>query len=135
MNTDKHPLDVAFLGLGVMGFPMASYLAKAGHNVTVYNRTPAKAQRWLEDNPGTMADSPALAAKNKDLVFACVGNDDDLGQITLGSHGAFTHMPKGSVFVDHTTTSATVAVELAQYAKTKEIGFIDAPVSGGQAGA
>lgn len=135
MSKQTPPLNIAFIGLGVMGYPMAGYLAKAGHNVTVFNRTQSKAQQWLKEYPGQHASTPALAANNKDVVFACVGDDNDLRQITLGEHGAFAHMSKNSVFVDHTTTSSTVAIELANFAKTKGIGFIDAPVSGGQAGA
>lgn len=126
---------VAFIGLGVMGYPMAGYLAKAGHKVTVYNRTTSKAEKWVQEFAGDFASTPALAAKNKDVVFACVGNDDDLRQVTVGENGAFSAMSEGSIFVDHTTTSASVANELAELAKLKQIGFIDAPVSGGQAGA
>jgi 3-hydroxyisobutyrate dehydrogenase-like beta-hydroxyacid dehydrogenase len=132
---EKHPLDIAFIGLGVMGYPMAGYLADAGHNVTVFNRTAAKADAWLSNYTGQKADSPAEAAKNKDVVFACVGNDNDLREVTIGEHGAYSTMQPNSIFVDHTTTSAKVAIELAQMAKQKQIGYIDAPVSGGQAGA
>lgn len=135
MSTAFQAKKVAFLGLGVMGFPMAGYLAKAGHQVTVYNRTTAKADEWLEKFSGSRADTPALAAKGQDVVFACVGNDNDLRQITLGENGAFQYMMPDSIFVDHTTTSAIVAQELAKFAEKSEIGFIDAPVSGGQAGA
>lgn len=126
---------VAFLGLGVMGFPMAGYLAKAGHQVTIYNRTAQKADDWLKKYQGTQANTPAQAAKDQDVVFACVGNDQDLRQITVGEDGAFSHMSPGSIFVDHTTTSAIVAQELSKIAEKSDIGFIDAPVSGGQAGA
>lgn len=126
---------VAFIGLGVMGYPMAGYLAKAGYKVTVYNRTTAKAQKWVHEFGGDLANTPALAASNKDVVFACVGNDSDIREVTTGKHGAFAAMSEESIFVDHTTTSAAVAIELAELAKQKQIGFIDAPVSGGQAGA
>jgi 3-hydroxyisobutyrate dehydrogenase len=130
---------VAFLGLGVMGYPMAGHLALAGHEVTVYNRTAAKSQAWCTEFAGTrkpaQAATPKMAAKDADIVFACVGNDDDLRSITLGSDGAFAGMKPGAIFVDHTTASANVAREL--YAAARQLGlqFIDAPVSGGQAGA
>lgn len=127
--------QVAFIGLGVMGYPMAGYLAKAGHNVTVYNRTTAKAEKWVREFGGDLASTPALAAENKDVIFACVGNDSDLRQVTIHKNGAFSAMAEGSIFVDHTTTSATVANELAEIAQQRQLGFIDAPVSGGQAGA
>ena len=127
---------VAFLGLGVMGFPMAAHLkAKGGHEVTVYNRTRAKADRWVETHGGRAATTPREAAEGQDIVFACVGNDDDLRQVVLGADGALAGMAKGTVFVDHTTASADVARELFAAAAEKGIGFIDAPVSGGQAGA
>ena len=126
---------VAFLGLGVMGFPMAGYLAKAGHDVTVYNRSAEKAQAWVAEFGGTSAATPAEAAKQADIVFCCVGNDEDLRSVVLGPQGAFAGMAKGCLFVDHTTASAEVARELAAQAKTMGLGFIDAPVSGGQAGA
>ena len=126
---------VAFLGLGVMGFPMAGHLAKAGHGVTVYNRSAEKAQAWVAEFGGTAAATPAEAAKNADIVFCCVGNDEDLRSVVLGPQGAFAGMAKGSLFVDHTTASAEIARELAAQAKTMGLGFIDAPVSGGQAGA
>ena len=126
----------AWLGLGVMGFPMAGHLAaKSGASVTVYNRTAAKAADWTGKHKGTHQPTPAEAAEGADFVFACVGNDDDLRQITIGPDGAFSAMKKGSIFVDHTTASADVARELHAIAKEKSIGFIDAPVSGGQAGA
>jgi len=126
---------VAFLGLGVMGFPMARHLAAKGHDVTVYNRTTSKAEAWVKAHGGRLAKTPREAASGQDMVFACVGNDDDLRQVTIGPEGAFQAMAKDTVFVDHTTASAEVAREL--YAKAKEHGvaFIDAPVSGGQAGA
>jgi 3-hydroxyisobutyrate dehydrogenase len=127
--------DVAFIGLGVMGYPMAGYLAKAGHRVTVYNRTVATAQRWVADYGGTAATTPEAAATGADFVFCCVGNDDDLRSVTTGPDGAFTDMKPGAVFVDHTTTSAEVARELYETAAGLGIAFIDAPVSGGQAGA
>ena len=126
---------VAFLGLGVMGFPMAGHLAKAGHGVTVYNRSAQKAQAWVAEFGGTAAATPAEAAKNADIVFCCVGNDEDLRSVVLGPQGAFAGMAKGSLFVDHTTASAEIARELAAQAQTMGLGFIDAPVSGGQAGA
>ncbi len=127
---------VAFLGLGVMGFPMAGHLAgRGGHQVTVYNRTQTKAQKWVETHGGRHCTTPGEAAVDQDIVFACVGNDDDLRQVTLGEKGAFASMKAGSLFVDHTTASADVARELHAAAKTRSIGFIDAPVSGGQAGA
>ncbi len=126
---------VAFLGLGVMGYPMAGYLAKAGHEVTVYNRTAAKAEKWVGEYGGATADTPARAASEAEVVFACVGNDDDLRQVVVGESGAFGAMASGTVFVDHTTASAEVARELYAAGAEKGIDFIDAPVSGGQAGA
>ncbi|MEP4892117.1 MAG: NAD(P)-dependent oxidoreductase [Aliiglaciecola sp.] len=135
MTNQNHSLNIAFLGLGVMGFPMAGYLANAGHKVTVYNRTPNKAELWLQEFKGDKASTPEAAAKGKDVVFACVGNDDDLREVTIGDKGAFNSMGTGSIFVDHTTTSASVAQELSQIGKSKNIGYADAPVSGGQAGA
>ncbi len=126
---------IAFLGLGVMGYPMAGHLSRAGYDVTVYNRTASKAQKWVDEFGGQLATTPALAAKNQDIVFACVGNDDDVRQVTIGEHGAFDTMSPNTVFVDHTTTSAQVAQELSEIAQSRNIGFIDAPVSGGQAGA
>ncbi|MCC2615282.1 NAD(P)-dependent oxidoreductase [Aestuariibacter halophilus] len=127
--------SVAFIGLGVMGYPMAGHLANGGYTVTVYNRTTEKAKRWAEQYSGRWAATPAEAAQNADIVFACVGNDDDLRAVTLGEHGAFATMKPGSIFVDHTTTSATVAKELAAVAAKINVAFLDAPVSGGQAGA
>ncbi|HEY8566425.1 MAG TPA: NAD(P)-dependent oxidoreductase [Beijerinckiaceae bacterium] len=126
---------VAFLGLGVMGYPMARHLAAKGHEVTVYNRTHAKAERWVSEHGGRAAPTPREAAAGQEIVFACVGNDEDLRQITLGEQGAFYSMTRGGVFVDHTTASAEVARELADAASAKGFGFVDAPVSGGQAGA
>jgi 3-hydroxyisobutyrate dehydrogenase-like beta-hydroxyacid dehydrogenase len=128
-------LRVAFLGLGVMGYPMAGHLARAGHHVTVYNRTAAKAQQWAGEFDGTAAATPREAAANCDVVFSCVGNDDDLRSVTLGDTGAFAGMKPGAIFVDHTTTSAEVARELHGVAKAAGLHFVDAPVSGGQAGA
>ncbi len=127
--------SVAFLGLGVMGSPMARHLAAHGHSVTVYNRTTSKAEAWVQANGGSHAATPSEAASGADVVFACVGNDDDLRSVTTGPYGAFAAMAAGSVFVDHTTASATVARELCAAAAELGIAFIDAPVSGGQAGA
>ena len=125
----------AFLGLGVMGHPMAGHLARAGHRVTVYNRTAAKAAAWTREYGGSAAATPREAAAGADFVFACVGNDDDLRSVVLGDQGAFAGMKKGAVFVDHTTASAEVARELSTAAQGLGLQFIDAPVSGGQAGA
>lgn len=127
--------NVAFLGLGVMGYPMAGYLAGAGHTVTVYNRTASKAERWTTEYGGDSAPTPLAAAADRDFVFCCVGNDEDLRSVTVGEQGAFAAMKPGSVFVDHTTTSAKVARALAEEAGNRGFSFIDAPVSGGQAGA
>jgi 3-hydroxyisobutyrate dehydrogenase len=129
------PRTVAFLGLGVMGHPMAGHLKRAGHHVTVYNRTAAKAQAWAAEYGGQAATTPREAAAGASIVFACVGNDDDLRSITLGEHGAFAGMPADAVFVDHTTASAAVARELYAAAGARGLNFVDAPVSGGQAGA
>jgi 3-hydroxyisobutyrate dehydrogenase len=129
------PRRVAFLGLGVMGGPMAAHLAAAGHAVTVYNRTSSKAQAWVAEHGGTSAATPRAAAEGAEFVFACVGNDDDLRAITLGQQGAFAGMAPGTVFVDHTTASAHVARELHRAGLLHGIHFVDAPVSGGQAGA
>src|SRR5215208_4470995 len=126
---------VAFLGLGVMGYPMAGHLKSKGHEVTVYNRTAAKAEKWKAENGGRMAPTPRDAAVGQQIVFACVGNDDDLRQIALGPDGAFAAMGADTIFVDHTTASADVARELHGLAAAKGVGFVDAPVSGGQAGA
>ena len=126
---------VAFLGLGVMGHPMAGHLAKAGHEVTVYNRSPIKATRWVSEYGHTSAATPCVAASGAVVVFACVGNDDDLRSITLGDDGAFAGMAPGTVFVDHTTASAAVARELDAAARVRGLQFIDAPVSGGNLGA
>lgn len=126
---------IAFLGLGVMGFPMAGHLAKAGHDVCVYNRSPEKARLWIETYAGTARPTPQEAAAGADFVMACVGNDDDLRAVCLGDDGAFAGMAAGAVFVDHTTVSAHVTRELAEIAATSGVGYVDAPVSGGQAGA
>ena len=128
-------MRVAFIGLGVMGFPMASYLSNGGHEVTVYNRTGAKADKWCDQYGGAKATSPAAAAANADIVFSCVGNDDDVREVLLGSDGALSTIPNGAIIVDHTTASATVAREVAAAAEEQSVGFLDAPVSGGQAGA
>ena len=128
-------MKVAFLGLGVMGFPMAGHLARKGHDVTVYNRTAAKAEAWTAQHGGRSAATPAEAANGQEIVFACVGNDNDLREVTTGAQGAFAGMARGSVFVDHTTASAEVARELATAAEKAGFAFVDAPVSGGQAGA
>jgi 3-hydroxyisobutyrate dehydrogenase len=127
---------VAFLGLGVMGYPMAGHLkGKGAHDVTVYNRTPAKAEKWVAQHGGRLAQTPKQAAQGQDFVMACVGNDDDLRAVTLGPEGAFAGIQQGAVFVDHTTASAEVARELHAQAGKRGFDFIDAPVSGGQAGA
>lgn len=126
---------VAFIGLGVMGFPMAGHLARAGHEVCVYNRTAAKAERWCAAYGGRSAPTPAEAAAGAEFVFTCVGNDDDLRQVTVGEQGVFSTLSAGSVLVDHTTASADVARELDQVARSRDCHFLDAPVSGGQAGA
>ncbi len=128
-------MKLAFLGLGVMGYPMAGHLAKAGHQVTVYNRTTAKAQAWVTEYGGGHRTTPAQAAEGAEIVFTCVGNDDDIRQVTTGPQGAFSGMMPGAILVDHTTASADVARELAATATEKGLGFLDAPVSGGQAGA
>ena len=126
---------VAFIGLGVMGFPMAGYISKAGHDVTVFNRTAAKAEKWAQTYQGKTASTPAEATKEADFVFTCVGNDNDLKEVTTGPEGAFQNVKKGAVFIDNTTASAKVARELFNIATEKGFGFLDAPVSGGQAGA
>jgi len=127
---------VAFLGLGVMGYPMAGHLkTKSGHEVTVYNRTPAKAEKWVAQHGGRSAPTPKAAAEGQDLVMCCVGNDNDLREVAMGANGAFAGMAKGAVFIDHTTASAEIARELNAEAKSRGFGFVDAPVSGGQAGA
>ena len=128
-------MKTAFIGLGVMGYHMAGHLANAGHEVTVYNRTAAKADAWVKEFQGTAAPTPREAAIGADIVFACVGNDDDLRSVVLGDDGAFAGMESGAIFVDNTTASAEVARELYEAAKAKGCSFIDAPVSGGEAGA
>ncbi len=129
------PAKVAFIGLGVMGYPMAGHLVAAVLDVTVYNRTASKARRWQKQHQGRIAKTPRAAAKGADFVMACVGNDDDIRAVTLGADGAFAGMAKGRIFVDHTTASADVAREVAAAAQDQGVGFIDGPVSGGQAGA
>ncbi|MBA2587182.1 MAG: NAD(P)-dependent oxidoreductase [Alphaproteobacteria bacterium] len=128
-------MKTAFIGLGVMGYPMAGHLKKGGHEVTVYNRNPAKAAQWKAEYGGDTAATPAEAAKDKDIVFCCVGRDSDLREVTLGVNGAFGAMKKGALFVDHTTASAGIARELDAEAQKRGFDFVDAPVSGGQAGA
>lgn len=128
-------VNVAFIGLGVMGYPMAGHLANAGYNVTVFNRTQVKAEKWSSEYGGRVVQTPAEAAINADLVFTCVGNDDDLREIALGEEGVFQAMNPGSIFVDHTTASAEIARELSMQAAKQQLKFIDAPVSGGQSGA
>ena len=128
-------MKLAFLGLGVMGYPMAGHLQKAGNDVTVYNRNGEKAKQWAAEYGGKTAATPAEAAKDQEIVFCCVGRDADLRDVTLGAQGAFGAMKKGALFVDHTTASASIARELAAEAQKRGFGFVDAPVSGGQAGA
>jgi 3-hydroxyisobutyrate dehydrogenase-like beta-hydroxyacid dehydrogenase len=128
-------MNVAFIGLGVMGYPMAGHLSKAGHTVTVYNRTHTKAEAWAEEYAGQSAKTPAQAAQNAEIVFTCVGNDNDLREITCGENGVFQGLQPGCILVDHTTASAEIARELDQIATEKGCSFLDAPVSGGQAGA
>ena len=126
---------VSFIGLGVMGYPMAGYISKAGHNVTVFNRTKSKAEKWIKEYKGKMAETPAEASKDAEYIFTCVGNDNDLREVTFGDNGAFKTIKKGAVYVDNTTASATIAKEIYDYAKKNGFGALDAPVSGGQAGA
>ena len=126
---------VAFIGLGVMGYPMAGYISKGGHNVTVFNRTKSKAEKWVSEYKGDIAESPAEAAKDAEYIFTCVGNDNDLREVTFGEQGAFKTIQKGSVYIDNTTASATIAREIYDHAKKNGFGSLDAPVSGGQAGA
>ena len=126
---------VGFIGLGVMGYPMAGYISKAGHDVTVYNRTKAKAEKWINEHKGKSADTPMEAAKDCDFIFTCVGNDNDLREVTLGDKGLFKTAKKDSIYVDNTTASANIARELYKEAKAKGFEFLDAPISGGQAGA
>ncbi|MDA7450389.1 NAD(P)-dependent oxidoreductase [Candidatus Pelagibacter ubique] len=127
--------NVAFIGLGVMGYPMAGYISKAGHNVTVYNRTAAKADKWVAEYKGSKADTPAKAAEDADFIFTCVGNDNDLREVTFGENGIFKTIKKGAIYIDNTTASATISREIYDYAKKNGFGSLDAPVSGGQAGA
>ena len=127
--------NVAFIGLGVMGYPMAGYISKAGHNVTVYNRTGTKADKWISEYKGSKADTPANAVKSADYIFTCVGNDNDLREITFGDNGIFKKIKKGAIYIDNTTASATIAREIYDYSLKNDFGFLDAPVSGGQAGA
>ena len=128
-------MRVAFVGLGVMGYPMAGYLVQAGHEVTVFNRNPARANKWQEQYGGEIAATPAAAAQDAEIVFSCVGNDDDVRAVILAEDGILQGIAKGGVIVDHTTASAVVAREVYDAAKEKEVGFLDAPLSGGQAGA
>ena len=127
--------NVAFIGLGVMGYPMAGYISKAGHNVTVFNRTKSKAEKWIGEYKGKLANTPEEAAKDAEYIFTCVGNDNDLREVTFGDKGAFKSIKKGSVYIDNTTASAKIAKEIYNYAKKNGFGSLDAPVSGGQAGA
>ena len=127
--------NVAFIGLGVMGYPMAGYISKAGHNVTVFNRTKSKAEKWINEYKGKIADTPAEAAKDAEYIFTCVGNDNDLREVTFGDNGAFKTIKKGSIYIDNTTASATIARKIYEHAKKNGFGSLDAPVSGGQAGA
>ena len=129
------PARIAFIGLSVMGYPMAGHLARSGHHVTVFNRTAARAEQWIEEYGGRAAQTPAAAAAGAELVLCCVGRDSDVREVTTGPQGAFRVMQKGAVFVDHTTASANLARELASEAKAHGFAFIDAPVSGGEQGA
>ena len=126
---------VSFLGLGVMGYPMAGHLSRVGYDVTVYNRTKTRAEQWLKEFKGSLAATPLEAVKGSSVVFACVGNDKDIKEVCMGDNGAFLGMAKGTIFVDHTTASANIARELASISKNYSIAFLDAPVSGGEAGA
>ncbi len=127
--------NVAFIGLGVMGYPMAGYISKGGHNVTVYNRTAVKADKWISEYKGSKADTPAKATDGADFIFTCVGNDNDLREVTFGDNGIFKKIKKGAIYIDNTTASATIARKINDYSKKNSFGFLDAPVSGGQAGA
>ena len=126
---------VAFIGLGVMGYPMAGYISKGGHSVTVFNRTKSKADKWINEYKGKIAETPADAAKDAEYIFTCVGNDNDLREVTFGENGAFKTIKKGAIYIDNTTASATIAREIYEHAKKSGFGSLDAPVSGGQAGA
>ncbi len=128
-------IKVSFIGLGVMGYPMAGYISKAGHNVTVYNRTKSKAEKWIKDYKGQLAETPKDAAKDADFIFTCVGNDKDLEEVTIGKNGLYNTIKKGAIYIDNTTASANIARKLYASAKAHGFGFLDAPVSGGQAGA
>ena len=128
-------MRTAFIGLGVMGYPMAGFLAKAGHDTVVYNRTSSKAEQWVAEYGGSSANTPRKAAASADIVFCCVGNDDDVRDVILGEDGILNGVPEGAIIVDHTTASATIAREVYAAAGEKNVGFLDAPVSGGQAGA
>ena len=127
--------NVAFIGLGVMGYPMAGYISKAGHNVTVFNRTKSKAEKWIGEYKGKIAETPAEAAKESEFIFTCVGNDNDLSEVTIGKQGIYNTIKKGAVHIDNTTASAELARKLYKSSKAHGWGFLDAPVSGGQAGA
>ena len=127
--------NVAFIGLGVMGYPMAGYISKAGHNVTVFNRTKSKAEKWIDDYKGKMAETPAEAAKDSEYIFTCVGNDNDLREVSMGENGLYNTAKKGSVYIDNSTVSAEICRELYKAAKDKDFDFLDAPISGGQPGA
>ena len=127
--------NVAFIGLGVMGYPMAGYISKAGHNVTVFNRTGSKADKWISEYKGIKADTPAEAAKDAEYIFTCVGNDNDLREVSMGENGLYNTAKKGSVYIDNSTVSAEICRELYKAAKDKGFDFLDAPISGGQPGA
>ena len=127
--------NVAFIGLGVMGYPMAGYISKGGHNVTVFNRTKSKAEKWIGEYKGKIANTPAEAADGADFVFTCVGNDNDLREVSIGENGLFNTAKKGSVYIDNSTVSAEISRKLYAAAKDKGFDFLDAPISGGQAGA
>ena len=127
--------NVAFIGLGVMGYPMAGYISKAGHNVTVFNRTKSKAEKWINEYKGKMAETPAEAAKDAEYIFTCVGNDNDLREVSMGENGLYNTAKKGSVYIDNSTVSAEICRELYKTAKDKDFDFLDAPISGGQPGA
>ena len=127
--------NVAFIGLGVMGYPMAGYISKAGHNVTVFNRTKSKAEKWIDEYKGKMAETPAEAAKDAEYIFTCVGNDNDLREVSMGENGLYSTAKKGSVYIDNSTVSAEICRELYKAAKDKGFDFLDAPISGGQPGA
>ena len=127
--------NVAFIGLGVMGYPMAGYISKAGHNVTVFNRTKSKAEKWIDEYKGKMAETPAEAAKDAEYIFTCVGNDNDLREVSMGENGLYNTAKKGSVYIDNSTVSAEICRELYKAAKDKDFDFLDAPISGGQPGA